>query len=581
MGWQGSRANRRPSGNADVQLSAALRYWHTIRYLKPVQIYGRIWFRRWRPRINCVTNATERCPGASLQSPCARQQSLFDGEVFEFLNRRGSLEQVGWDDPEREKLWRYNQHYFYDLNAVGAEGRRSDHEALVERWIAENPPCGGSGWEPYPTSIRIVSWVFWFSRHESVPDHWLNSLATQARWLNRRIEWHLLGNHLFTNAKALVFAGCYLDGPEADQWLRRGLSILGSQIPEQILEDGGHFERSTMYHALALEDLLDLLNVVSVTRNRLPESLFVAGGFESINKFYSRLQHLADKMFTWLGAMTHPDGDIAFFNDAAFGIAPLLSDLQAYANRLDLAMPDQGRETLVDLRKSGYVRIADADAVLLVDVAPVGPDYLLGHAHADTLSFELSLFGRRVLVNSGTSLYGESTERHRQRATAAHNCVVVEKQNSSEVWRGFRVARRAKVVSRAVGETASGSYYIEGVHDGYRHLHGQVLHERCWRLGESALVLRDTLKGKWLEAMGFLHFHPDVTLTQIGERLVLGSVGDNVDLRVEAKDADLRVEAGSWHPGFGESLEASKIVYEMKTRECWLEVSWSPVKAEA
>ena len=51
------------------------------------------------------------------------------------------------------------------------------------------------------------------------------------------------------------------DGPEGARWLTKGLGILARQIPEQILADGGHFERSTMYHALALEDILDLINV--------------------------------------------------------------------------------------------------------------------------------------------------------------------------------------------------------------------------------------------------------------------------------------------------------------------------------
>ena len=27
-----------------------LRYWNTLRYLRPVQIYGRLWFRLHRPR---------------------------------------------------------------------------------------------------------------------------------------------------------------------------------------------------------------------------------------------------------------------------------------------------------------------------------------------------------------------------------------------------------------------------------------------------------------------------------------------------------------------------------------------------
>ena len=41
----------------------------------------------------------------------------------------------------------------------------------------------------------------------------------------------------------------------------------------------------------------------------------------------------------------------------------------------------------------------------LLDVARVGPDYLPGHAHADTLSFELSLYDRRTIVNCGISQY--------------------------------------------------------------------------------------------------------------------------------------------------------------------------------
>jgi uncharacterized heparinase superfamily protein len=64
-------------------------------------------------------------------------------------------------------------------------------------------------------------------------------------------------------------------------------------------------------------------------------------------------------------------------------------------------------------------------AVALLDVAPIGPDYQPGHAHADTLSFELSLFGQRLLVNSGTSEYEISPVRQYERSTKAHNTVVL------------------------------------------------------------------------------------------------------------------------------------------------------------
>ena len=87
--------------------------------------------------------------------------------------------------------------------------------------------------------------------------------------LEKRIESHLLGNHLFANAKALVFAGTYFSGAEADRWLNRGISILEREIPEQILLDGGHFELSTMYHALIFEDLLDLCNLLKCYKSNL------------------------------------------------------------------------------------------------------------------------------------------------------------------------------------------------------------------------------------------------------------------------------------------------------------------------
>ena len=46
---------------------------------------------------------------------------------------------------------------------------------------------------------------------------------------------------------------------------------------------------------------------------------------------------------------------------------------------------------------------------------------------------ELSLFGHRMLVNSGVSCYGDSRERLRQRATAAHNTVVIDGEKLGKI----------------------------------------------------------------------------------------------------------------------------------------------------
>src|SRR5262249_13815017 len=146
-----------------------------------------------------------------------------------------------------EKLWRYNLHYFDDLNAYDAAQRQEWHCSLLSQWVCENTPGFGTGWEPYPTSLRMVNWIKWVLTGNRLPAECIQSLAVQARWLSQRLEIHLLGNHLLANAKALLFAGIFFDGAEADEWLVRGLRILEREVAEQVLPDGGHIERSPMY----------------------------------------------------------------------------------------------------------------------------------------------------------------------------------------------------------------------------------------------------------------------------------------------------------------------------------------------
>lgn len=449
----------------------------------------------------------------------------------------GQLAEVGWDGPEREKLWRYNQHYFDDLNAEAAETRTDWHRQLVQDWVAKNPPGQGTGWEPYPTSLRIVNWIKWALAGHSLPQTCLHSLATQARWLSGRLEIHLLGNHLFANAKALVFAGTFFDGPEAEKWLRKGIRIIERELPEQILADGGHFERSTMYHALAVEDLLDLINLARA----FPDSV-------ASDRLSDRFTAILSQSLHWLSTMSHPDGEIAFFNDAALGIAPSNSELMVYAARLGF---EGGAEEAVGpawLKDSGYIRMAVPAAVALLDVAPVGPDYLPGHAHADTLSFELSVHGQRLLVNSGTSCYGDSTERLRQRGTAAHNTVIVDGKDSSEVWGGFRVARRARPIGLRVALDEQ-PLVVECGHDGYAHLPGRPMHKRRWILEDGSLVVEDQVSdiGKYAEAR--FHFHPGVRLENGRARLPNGE-----RIYWEVSEGKVRLEESTWHPGFGEHI---------------------------
>lgn len=305
---------------------------------------------------------------------------------------------------------------------------------------------------------------------ESVKSEWLQSIASQAQALLAQREFHILGNHLFANGKGLVFAGGFLAGPDADGWLVEGLEILDREIQEQFLSDGAHFELSPMYHAILLWDVCDLVNLA----NR--------SGLDELHKRAHQWRVVINRGLEWLVSMVHPDGNIPFFNDAAFGIAPTLLDLTAYAETLGCFT--NYRETAELSYKhneaSGYVTVRCGNASkALLDVARIGPDYQLGHAHADTLSFELSLFGQRVFVNSGTSQYGQDVERQRQRSTRAHNTVIVNGENSSEVWSGFRVARRARPRNLEIIQNTN-KLTVSCEHDGYRRLSCKIIHHRQW-----------------------------------------------------------------------------------------------------
>lgn len=540
------------------------RYWQTIRRLRPIQVSSRIGLRLKRPKVDLRPAPPLRAGKRTWVCPAQRKPSLQGEGAFVFLNEPGALAECGWDDPRREKLWRYNQHYFDDLNARDFVTRSAWHGALIADWLSQNPPSVGTGWEPYPTSLRIVNWIKWSLAGGQLTSRAHESLATQVRWLTQRLEYHLLGNHLFANAKALVFAGLYFDGPEADAWRQLGLAILEREFDEQILADGGQFELSPMYHALALEDVLDLINIA-----RCYDTALTAEERRLALHWQMRVAPMLD----WLEALSHPDGQIAFFNDAAFKIAPDNHELHQYATRLGFAI-DTAKRTLTWLEASGYAKLTQPDAELITDMARVGPDYLPGHAHADTLSFELSLFDARVFVNSGTSLYGLSDERLRQRGTSAHNTVLVEGHNSSDVWSGFRVGRRARCFDQRVEHTEE-ALIAEAKHDGYRHLPGRPIHHRRWELSRRSLRVIDQLSAANLRAAARFHFHPDIDIEQTSPAQGRCTLPDGRLVKWDAGTAPIILEPTSWHPEFGKSAPTTCLVVPLINGRAVFELTWA------
>lgn len=540
------------------------RLWRTARHLKFIQIYRRFWFRIYKPNI-ALTELPKPSVSRGITTFFAKKPpSLIDKSEWFLLNQVGKLEEIGWQDSTKSKLWRYNQHYFDDLNAFGSTDRLEWHQSLVDSWINDNPPPIGDGWEPYPTSLRIVNWIKWNANKSNLAYRAEQSLAIQARWLAERIEWHLLGNHLFANAKALIFAGLYFEEVEADKWLNLGLDILEQQLPEQILKDGAHFELSPMYHAIIVEDLLDLINVCEANFERITKSkICMVLGWRPLVK----------SMLDWLLCMSHPDGKISFFNDAAFGIATSNRELLDYAERLGI-QANEPMFGLTDLKESGYVRMQAGNSVLIADFAPVGPNYLPGHAHADTLSFELSVNGDRIFVNSGTSEYGIDMERQRQRGTLAHNTVCVAATDSSEVWSGFRVGNKAKITNRSVGMHGEIMFASAG-HDGYARMNKNLRHSRKISLLENYLKIEDHVTLP-INAEARYYFHPDIQIEKNGNNFGQIMTYDGTPMHWSVSGASkVELLLTTWHPEFGKVVSNQCLVAHFSDHDCVFSLRWN------
>lgn len=502
-------------------------YWRTVRHLTVRQALYQVLNRLRGP-------ARLRLPGLSpagyfLTVPDADKPVSWAEDTFTFLSQSVRFDdQIDWNYAPNGKLWTYNLNYFDFLNQPGL--RPDDGLRLIRDFIRQTRTLE-DGLEPYPTSLRIINWVRFLSRHR-IQDESINAhLYAQVALLRRRLEYHLSGNHLLENGFALLTGALYF---RHRRWFQTADKLLRTELNRQILADGGHDERSPMYHRILLDRLLGVL--LALRADSWHNNL-------TINNF---LNVKAAQMQRWLAVITFSNGDVPMVNDAALDVARTWPfELNPVPSRPDVVVQTTSRAA------SGYrlFRPGAPDRPyyeLFVDVGSVGPDHQPGHAHADTFSFVLYVGGQPLIVDSGTSTYATGPRRSWERSTAAHNTVEVDERNSSEVWAGFRVGRRARVTVLEDTETR-----LTAQHDGYRPW--GITHERNWSVGPDKVHISDRLIGGVQETeagpvgIARFYFHPMVPITLIGQSAMAGPA--RLSFRSNAK-LDLRAVPYELADGF-------------------------------
>ena len=337
-------------------MKTALLYFHTIIHLRPIQIYYRIFYKirsifRKIIGFKYPQFISAQSYSITLKPSIPSNQTYFPEENrFQFLNQSQVFEpnKIHWNDEQTfGKLWAYNLNYFEFLNQESLT--KIQGLALIQAYIQAHPNLK-TGLEPYPTSLRGINWIKFLSKYQIQDPEIDGFLMAQYVRLMDNLEYHLMGNHLLENAFSLLFGAYYFRNVA---FFKTANKILRTELSEQFLDDGGHFERSVMYHQIMLFRLLDCLNLVrNNAKDVIPTKEETEDNILSIN---------AQKMLNFLQNITFKNGDIPLINDAAKNIAPTTYQLIKYVNYLNI----KGKE--IELSKSGYRKFNKNDYELLVD----------------------------------------------------------------------------------------------------------------------------------------------------------------------------------------------------------------------
>lgn len=464
-------------------------------------------------------------------------------------------------------LWRFHLHDQQWLRDLPADERWR----WVLDWIESNRMTDrrelSDAWHPFCISRRVVMWMrLWI---ESPPaehqEQILTSLARQVMFLSQHMEWDLRGNHLLFNLWALGIAAAFFDGPVGERALSVVRRHLPSQLEEQILPSGEHFERSPMYHAEMLE-IVEQTSVALMKRDFDNTAIGCIRAGRQMEKF--------------LESLLHPDGKIPLLGDSAFdGVPHSPRDLFPGWHQ-----PKDGRffgkstingdywrfittaepiDEYLDSTAKGVMHVPRSD-FLLFDTGPVGADELPAHAHCDLLGLEASIGGKRFLVDSGVFDYEDSEMRMYCRSTYAHNVLQIDDVDQCDVWSRFRMGYRGWPTPATHGTTKDGFHWCRATHNAYRRIGVREVGRLVACRDDGLWVIADwtgRARGKH-RLVSRLHLHPDVVIEWSDDHSAQVRIGERTLLIAGYGPGRLVIESGWYCPRFGERHENAVLSWQ-------------------
>lgn len=512
----------------------------TVKHLRPTQAYHQLLYKfKKAGKLSSFQVDVDQPQSLNFSAlPEVKEVLKIKGDNthFTFLNLSNEFAgKIDWNYLEHGKLWNYNLQY---VDFVRQDNLSLEQREKVLLDLYQNLWDGIVPLEPYPVSLRIMNAIRFVDGQEGM-EKVKKMIAAELNYLSQFLEFHILGNHLLENAFALLMGGHYF---KHDAWIKRAEEILTKELKEQTTKDGAHFELSPMYHQIILFRVLESIDY-------LPEG----------EQFTNFIRGIADRMNSWLLNISFKNGSIPHFNDSSDGIAYTTPQLLNFGKSLGFS-----EAKAAQLSDSGYRKYEVANMELIADVHGISPSYQPGHAHADSFSFCLNHKDKAILVDTGISTYNICKQRDQERSTPAHNTISIDGGDSSEVWSGFRVGRRAKV--KVLSEDSTG---IKASHNGFAAK--GVKHERSFSIVDDTILIEDKAIGKKPsnKAVAYFHFAAGTEIKDSDNGLV---INDSLLISFHGKYA-LKTDNYFLCNGYNRLVDAPVVALELTGETLKTEIS--------
>ena len=391
----------------------------------------------------------------------------------------GQLLDVGpWTTPapsRRFAVWLHEFDWLNDLVAGNSAAHFSKARSYVDGWIETYGKGNEFVSDPARLSRRVFNWLALWSPALSAAGSkdTIMDLGGRERRLGRRrasvlqqltvlrgsIKSIPPGLPRITAGCALALGGARL-AEGRSQFLERGLDILDTELPKQILPDGGHISRSPANCVMALRQLLTL------------DSLLADRGLEGSRELSRAIDRLAPM--------------VAFFRRSGGELAPFHGGGEIDASDITkLLRTAPGEPKAFGYGPHvGFQRLEANGTVVLIDTGEAPPRPFDTRAHLAPLALDLSTSEGPMITACGFSEEQPENWARPIRSAAAHSTLILDEHSPGRLliseWKrqtvGDAVDHVAGPVKATRKEQESG-IWLESHHEGYLRAYG-LAHRR-------------------------------------------------------------------------------------------------------